>query len=184
MIGEQVEIRSRGRFARIGDLISVGVFIVFGVFIAVKVGLGYSFPFLDEDMHVTYTNYEAMVADGAVMRGWVPEFVPKSATDFEESHNLDTNRSWLRFTVPAGDIEAMTQGLVPVSVEMVQFPKQPPALAEPWWPDDLTDPPSGRAEYNFYQHHEVYYGGRENRTNFLAVDRVSNTVWYWRPSGG
>lgn len=48
-----------------------------------------------------YPKYEDAANDGAVKRGWIPEIVPKTATEIHEHHNLDTNEVWIRFNVPS-----------------------------------------------------------------------------------
>ena len=57
------------------------------------------------DMHAEYATLADAVADGAVTRGWVPEWVPASARELQESHDLDTNESWLTFTFDAADAD-------------------------------------------------------------------------------
>lgn len=135
------------------------------------------------EFHITYPDYEAMVDDGALERGWVPDFVPESSTDFEESHNLDTNRSWMRFSAPTAELDAMLAGLEPISGEKVTFPRRPPGFFVTWWPADLTGGAQKDSKYAFYRCNEMYDQGGEQRvrTGFLAVERGSNTVWHWRP---
>lgn len=47
-----------------------------------------------------YETYAAAVRDGAVVRGWIPAFVPSSAYDIYEAHTQDTNAQRLRFRIP------------------------------------------------------------------------------------
>ena len=54
---------------------------------------------------------------GAVERGWVPAFVPKSATNISETHNIDTNAQTLEFTARGSDVQGMVAGLRLVSAE-------------------------------------------------------------------
>ena len=39
-----------------------------------------------------FTNYEEMAASGLIKSGWVPKYIPKSATNIKEQHDLDTNQ--------------------------------------------------------------------------------------------
>ena len=57
-----------------------------------------------------YPTYTDARSAGAVSRGWVPAFVPTSARDISDSHDLDTSRQTLRFTVPVAQISAMVSG--------------------------------------------------------------------------
>ena len=67
-----------------------------------------------------YPTYAEAVADGAIQRGWIPGFVPSSATTIEETHNIDTNWQWLEFTAPPEDLRRSMQiwlGLSPFAKE-------------------------------------------------------------------
>jgi len=46
-----------------------------------------------EYSHSYYSTYSSVTFD----RGWIPKWLPKTAYDIEEAHNLDTNESWLTF---------------------------------------------------------------------------------------
>ena len=43
-----------------------------------------------------FANYAEAKASGIMDRGWVPHWIPKSATDIHEQHDLDTN--WVKMT--------------------------------------------------------------------------------------
>lgn len=47
----------------------------------------------------TYANYAEAESDGAVSRGWIPDFVPRNARNTEELHNVDTNQQTLTFFI-------------------------------------------------------------------------------------
>jgi hypothetical protein len=44
-----------------------------------------------ERFESSYADKAAAVEDGAVRRGWIPPWVPESATAIREVHDLDTN---------------------------------------------------------------------------------------------
>lgn len=67
-----------------------------------------------EEAYPTWADAERA---GAVERGWIPTFVPSSARDIRESHDLDSNRQTLRFTARSSDVRAMVEELRPVSIE-------------------------------------------------------------------
>jgi hypothetical protein len=62
-----------------------------------------------------YSTYADARRAGAVERGWMPAFVPSSARDITDSHDMDTNQQTLRFTLPASEAGNMVAGLHPVS---------------------------------------------------------------------
>lgn len=70
-----------------------------------------------EQIDKTYSTYADAQRSGAIERGWVPAFVPSSARDITDSHNLDTNRQTLQFTVPPSEIGKMVRKLPPASAK-------------------------------------------------------------------
>lgn len=71
----------------------------------------------NEQMEETYTTYADAQDAGAIERGWIPAFVPASARDITDSHDLDTNRQTLQFTIPPSHVGPMVAGLPSVSAE-------------------------------------------------------------------
>jgi hypothetical protein len=46
----------------------------------------------------SYKNYEELISIPNILNtGWIPNWLPKSAFNIEESHNIDTNEVWLIF---------------------------------------------------------------------------------------
>jgi hypothetical protein len=54
----------------------------------------------DLNMYVVYDTYSDAKKDEAIQRGWIPIWVPVTATNIHEAHNLDTNSRALSFTAP------------------------------------------------------------------------------------
>jgi len=48
-----------------------------------------------------YKNWQEIDADGAIKRGWIPEWLPKEAVNIQERHNLDTSELAFSFELPA-----------------------------------------------------------------------------------
>lgn len=67
-----------------------------------------------DEAYATYADAERA---GAVERGWVPAFVPSSAHDLDETHDLDTSAQTLRFKLPPSDVVTMVVGLRLVSAK-------------------------------------------------------------------
>jgi len=91
---------------------------------------------LSDTQSASYSDYDAAVADGAIERGWIPAFLPRSATDLHEKHNLDTNASLLHFDLAPADLESLARAC-PAAEDTV-----PPRLSAGWWPEDLGDGPT------------------------------------------
>jgi hypothetical protein len=71
----------------------------------------------DEQLDETYATWAEANQAGAVKRGCIPAFVPPSAYDIRERHDLDTNAQRLEFTVPPSDVGRMVAGLREVSAD-------------------------------------------------------------------
>lgn len=68
-----------------------------------------------EDKEARYGTWDEAEKAGAIERGWVPHFIPKSARNIRDVHNLDTNAQMLRFNVSPADVQTMLAGLPPIS---------------------------------------------------------------------
>jgi hypothetical protein len=68
-----------------------------------------------EDEEENYATWAEAKRAGAVDRRWVPRFVPTSARDIHDAHNLDTNEQKLTFTVPPETVGPMLQSITPHS---------------------------------------------------------------------
>ena len=53
-------------------------------------------------LDASYASRSEVEADGAIDRGWVPEWLPAEATQIREVHNIDTSESALAFRLPPG----------------------------------------------------------------------------------
>ena len=128
-----------------------------------------------EVMGASYATYGDAERAGAVARGWIPSFVPRSATDIREVHDLDTSEQWLRFRVPVGDTSvAIGAAPLPLSDARRSARKPPPAVG-PWLPE-LRDPPliTPRAGVRAYRHRGPGPGAR-----CVALDTRENLAYAW-----
>lgn len=48
-------------------------------------------------IYETYENLDQAKADGAIARGWVPEWMPRDAINIHEYHDLDTSSQAMSF---------------------------------------------------------------------------------------
>jgi len=64
-----------------------------------------------------YSTGHQAVADGAVARGWLPEFLPVNVTNLVERHDLDSNAGAFAFRASVDDLERFQSELelVPVA---------------------------------------------------------------------
>lgn len=69
-----------------------------------------------EQVDETYPTWAEAQRAGAVERGWIPTFVPQSARQIRDRHDLDGNRQTLFFVARPPDVEAMVVDFPSVSV--------------------------------------------------------------------
>lgn len=106
----------------------------FAVIVLLVVG-GMFLLLYTEDVVSTYATYEEAERDGAHRRGWMPAYVPRSAQEIREVHNIDSNRQWLRFRLPEADARAMVRKMQPLSyAEARTSARKPPRWRGPWIP--------------------------------------------------
>jgi len=53
----------------------------------------------------SYNDYTELVESQIIDKGWVPEFIPKSARNIVEEHNIETNTGFIEFTFSLSDKE-------------------------------------------------------------------------------
>ncbi len=54
-------------------------------------------PYLEQSSS-RLKNFDEVLESGLIERGWIPKYIPRSATDIYEKHDLDTNKVVMSFT--------------------------------------------------------------------------------------
>jgi hypothetical protein len=54
-----------------------------------------------------FSSIAEMEASGLVETGWLPGYLPRSAFQIEERHNIDTNEVWASFRFKIGDVDSV-----------------------------------------------------------------------------
>ena len=128
--------------------------------IALLLSLGACGAQIDEQIEERYATWFEAQSAGAIERGWVPYFVPETARDIRDSHNLDTNAQRLQFTVPPSNVSAMVSGLRRASA------------------DDKTAAAELAREFRFGGASDAYVVCSDIRNGALIVDRESGQTAY------
>jgi hypothetical protein len=76
-------------------------------------------------------------SSGAMARGWLPDWLPKSSTRIHEIHRIEHPRTWCAFDFFPADSEALRARFrsvrtIPASARVVPNPHVS------WWPKELT----------------------------------------------
>lgn len=104
---------ANNRFRPIADLVPLGDGAPMRRLIAIVL---LSLSACTEQVKESYPSWADAQRAGAVERGWLPAFVPQSAREISDSHDLDSNRQTLFFVARPSDVEAMVKGLPSVSI--------------------------------------------------------------------
>jgi len=117
-----------------------------------------------EQQEASYADLAAADRAGAIQRGWIPDWLPKSARGLREVHNLDTNQSMLAFRYdPSGQLTVPNNCSQVLPSEVAPIP-----FAMSWWPSDV--PPSKGGAHR----HAFFMCGRAHA--FLAVSATEGKL--------
>ena len=64
-------------------------------------------PNLIENKESKFATYSQLESSDLIKNGWVPNYLPRSAYDIHETHNIDTNEIKIRFSYKVGDIQSL-----------------------------------------------------------------------------
>jgi len=127
-----------------------------------------------------YKTFAEAQADGAIERGWLPTFLPASATDIRDVHNIDTNARWLAFHAPIVDLRLMVQGFKTLSYAEARRTALPrPWRVGGWWPPELSEPLLATPRDT---DRLAYYRADEDDL-CLAVEWQTGRAWAWSCKG-
>ncbi len=118
-----------------------------------------------ETFDATYSTLAEAQSKGAIASGWIPAWLPSSATNIREVHNIDTNHFMLVFSLAKG-----TEMQLPTECTNVgpRIPTKPPFQRD-WWPSDV--PASALATHR----HSFFKCGRY----FVAYSKAQGEAFVW-----
>jgi len=122
-----------------------------------------------------WPDLKAAVAASAVADGWVPAFVPETATDLRVWRDAPDGRGWLRFTLAKPEMDRLASRFEHIQPQNLG---QGPAIG--WWPPEL------RGTYLVGGRHSgwviAWTGRSDNRGGEvnLALDFLHGYGYIWR----
>jgi hypothetical protein len=124
-----------------------------------------------ENIEAHYSTYAELHAADSGARSWMPQWLPRSATDIRDWHNLDSNGTLIAFTVPRAT-SALLEGCRPTSEA------KNPVEQSSWWPDDQA---FAKLQHFDCEERVTYADGRvEVRRAGAATDSQRNRIYFWR----
>jgi len=122
---------------------------------------------------VSYASYAQAEAAGFVGLGWIPEFVPETAGQIDEAHNLDTNQYCARVALAGSDIEALHADLTAAGFRpyVGELPPPPGLALFQGCPFSLVDIPAGSQAFR------TTLGSL-----YVVFDEFNDLLFYWSTS--
>lgn len=113
-----------------------------------------------------YDDYSSVVEDDAIGRGWIPDFLPKSATNIVEQHPIDASYGYVSFDADARDIANLYEICRRMEYTEVKYFSSYPY----WWPRELVGSTEVSGKLDFYMCEE--YGV------LTSIDKKRHFYWY------
>lgn len=116
-----------------------------------------------------FNNYKEASRNGVIPEdGWIPQFLPETATNIHERHHVDTNETWVRFSFQSKDVNFWATKCSSIALESVSFPRSDRSDKISWW--NLK---RGSKNRNF----KYFECGA---SLFLAIDEINLEAYYWQ----
>ena len=138
----------------------------------------------NERMESFYPVLSDAIASGAIYRGWIPDFLPKSAYDIHEMHYTDASIPWCSFNFSPDDSQYFRNALAESIDELPSGLKSVDSPKKSWWPEFLEDDPDiemiherGFALYNIEEPSYI----DQTRPVLFAIDWAKGLGFFYRP---
>lgn len=135
-----------------------------------------------EEPESFYQSLDGAEKDGAITRGWIPDFLPESSTKIHELHHLEGGKTWCAFEFPPGDSERLRGHLksaegLPESLRQIRNP------SVSWWPSILVgDVDADRVHRTGFDLYVVTAPDTRSSTEVLlfAIDWLKGRGFFYR----
>ena len=134
----------------------------------------------------SYPDYESAVAAHAASNLWIPESLPRSATEIRVRYDTDNGDTWIAFRFGDDLPSVLPQMRAVPRSELTNLDLHRVERVS-WWPIDLTttalrelDRPWRYEVYARIRRHETRNGIKYEAEGRLAVDRGSGRAYYWQ----
>lgn len=118
----------------------------------------------------SFASYEH--ARPGIDAGWLPDWLPKSAHNVRESHDIDSNFTWLMFQFSASD-PFFDSACDPINREDLRFPEDRYARRFPAFVQQLRRDVMENSELHLYRCDDSAWD------RYLAIDQKSSAAYSW-----
>ncbi len=123
---------------------------------------------------LSFDSYEDVINSDIIKAGWIPNWLPSSAANIKESHDIDTNEIWLTFRFSKkDDFYAIT--CVPKIKKEIIMPNDKQISVFPEFVSNI---------YNQLQNNKslTFYICDESSTWYMAIDHKLSIAYIWQLS--
>jgi hypothetical protein len=100
----------------------------------------------------TYKTRTEAEYDGAIAKGWVPDWLPEYAMEIREVHSIDTKALMVRFSYPKERELRVPRSCVPTTAASAP----PSPFKRAWWPESVPERGAGGERYAYHRCGEQY----------------------------
>jgi hypothetical protein len=166
------------------------LFTIAGLLVASAVGVvtlrSYNGRYAFTTAPQTYPNLQGAIEGGVISKGWLPDFLPRSAYNIREKHNYEQNTVIACFSFdPVENILPMLSGANEVSLNITKGIR-PSAIGkrEAWFPDAIMDGKFGSltpAGFRLYRIERIKRVGTFEvmATWHLALNQKAGICYLW-----
>jgi hypothetical protein len=117
-----------------------------------------------------FNNYKEASRNGVIPEdGRIPRFLPETAIDIHERHNVDTNETWVRFSFQPKDVNFWATKCSSIAIESVSLPRSDRSAEISWWNLNLGD-----------NKNTIFKYFKCDSSSFLAIDELYLEAYYWQ----
>jgi hypothetical protein len=122
-----------------------------------------------------FNSYEDMAS--MFQAGWIPRWIPQTATQIKESHDTFTNEVWMVFNV--SHLDTFYTSCSILKKNEVSFPRKKRAWIVPRFVRHVPDFVSDLIVTVQSNNNLKYYRCDDEKGRFLAVDHVNLRAYFW-----
>lgn len=142
----------------------------------------YNQDYFQETTSKLYKDRLSAESSGAISNRWLPEFLPQSAFDIHEKHNIDYGTGIIKFSLPPSKIQIFVSSLQPMPQE--DFANSRPVWvyrSEKWFPNSIVKGTFEELENNGFKLYWLNEGTRHSKDRrwFVAINPETGVVCIW-----